>query len=776
VHIYVHRASSTSRLRTWLDAHWLPDKETILPGFILPFLPLLYALGMLRYQTSLPSLTPEYIAWYNDDGKRYAIVGVVEADPEFRDTHTLLELSVDQIQPLDAETSMKVHGRLLARLPPGGVWRYGDRVRLEGQLRTPADGEDFSFRTYLAHQGIYSSLTCYYCTDCKESELKDCAVLLERDQGSALVRLIYSLRANALAVIYRLFPDPEASLLAGILIGVETGIPQDVMDAFRTTGTSHIIAISGFNFAIIAGLFVIIFGRLLGRWRSLPAAWIGIALYAVLAGASAGVVRAAVMGSLCVFALRMGRRSAALNTLAFVAGIMAVFDPHVLWDVGFQLSFMATLGLLLYAEPLSLWFISLSSRWLSLESARRLAEPVGEFLLFTLAAQLTTLPLILYYFHQLSLVSLLANPLVLPAQPPLMVLGGLAVIAGLIAYPLGRLLALLTWPWIAYSIRIVELLARAPGASLTIAPVSIWLVFGFYLVLFAITLSWSRLKEWIGRITKERSNSLGWALIAGLSLLVIVIWQHVFSLPDGRLHLTVLDVGNGDALLIQTPEGRSLLVDGGPAPNRLSSALGRRLPVGEREIDFLVVAASAEPQTGGLPRVLDRFRVNKVLWSGPEAGSYSARELQKRLIQAQIPIFQAQTGQALDLGKGAQLEVLAQTQRGAVLLLRWDRFRVLMPIGLDFESMDTLMQDRNQGPVTALLLAEAGHASLNTLEWIEHWQPRIALLSVSLADPEGLPHTETLAALKGVTILRTDLNGWIRLSTDGKNLWVEVEK
>jgi competence protein ComEC len=143
---------------------------------------------------------------------------------------------------------------------------------------------------------------------------------------------------------------------------VEGGIPEPVRQAFNDTGTSHIIAISGFNFAIVAGLFVGFFGWLLGRWRGMLAAFLGIALYAVLAGASAGVVRAAIMGGLGVFAVQIGRRQVGLNSLVFVAALMALANPHVLWDVGFQLSFMATLGLILYADPLSRGFTGLAAR------------------------------------------------------------------------------------------------------------------------------------------------------------------------------------------------------------------------------------------------------------------------------------------------------------------------------------------------------------------------------------------------------------------------------
>jgi competence protein ComEC len=726
-------------------------------------------LGAARYQSTQHVLTPEQLAWHNDQDARLVIEGMVIAPPEVRDQYTLLTVQADQLRPLGSQAFAPVSGRLLARAPRDGNWHYGDHVRLQGWLTTPFENDEFSYRAYLAHQGIYSYFTCGYDRDV-------CVQVLESSQGNPLWAAIYALRQRVVETIYRLFPDPEASLMAGILLGVEGGIPEPVRQAFNDTGTSHIIAISGFNFAIIAGLFVGFFGWLLGRWRGMLAAFLGIALYAILAGASAGVVRAAIMGGLGVFAAQIGRRQFGLNSLALVAALMALADPHVLWDVGFQLSFMATLGLILYAEPLSQWFTGLAARGLPLPTVQRLAGPVGEYFLFTLAAQLTTLVLILYYFHRLSLVSFLANPLVLPAQPAVMILGGLAALAGVFFQPLGQIIAYLAWPFIAYTIRLVEIFARLPGAAWTVQPFSPWVVLAFYALLFGWTAFSPRLRGWISSRLGETGPRLAWIALAGLALATVVVWRVALAAPDGRLHLTMLDVGGGDALLIQTPSGRNLLVNGGASPNLLSNALGRRLPLGARQLDYLIVAAASEEQLAALPPLVERFPLGQVLWSGPVAGEYSARRLRQALTDLRIPIVDAQAGQILDLGRGASLHVLTVQPRGAVLLLEWGNFRALLPVGLDFDSMEALVKDQNLTTMTALLLADGGYAPLNPPEWIERWGPQVFLLSVAAGDAQGRPDPQVLEALQARTLLRTDRNGWIELSTDGEKLWVEVER
>ncbi len=549
-HLKARNRAAAGGLMGWLSKRWPEDSEALLPGLVIPCLPLVFLLGGFRLQAATPEIDPRHLAWYNDQVGRIVVEGVIDTDPEFRDAYTLFEVESDRLHAIETGMSISVYGRLLMRTPPGRDWRYGDRIRLEGHLATPGESEEFSYRTYLEHLGIYSTMTC------PKAKAAECVQLLGVGEGSRLKGAIFSVRRKALEVVHRILPDPEAALLAGILLGIETGIPEPVLEDFRQTGTAHIIAISGFNFAIISGLFVFVFGKLFGLWKSLPLALLGIAGYAVLAGASGGVVRAAIMGSLGVFALRIGRRSSGINSLIAAAGLMALFSPHVLWDVSFQLSFMATLGLILYAEPLSEGFIRLVSPWISEQGAKKLAVPVGSYLLFTLAAQVTTLPLILYYFRQASLISLVANPLVLPPQPALMVLGGIAVVLGFIRLAVGKAIAILVWPLLAYTIRIVEMLGGISKAGLKIDETSVWAVLGTYALIFGWTLGGSRLRDAIRRLNWGRTDRLGWGLCLVTGLIGLVIWQCAFTQPDGRLRLTLLDVGDGEGLLIRTQEGR----------------------------------------------------------------------------------------------------------------------------------------------------------------------------------------------------------------------------
>ena len=733
------------------------------PSLSHSLIPVIFALGAARYQFAQPDFTaPDFIASYNDSTHQVRVVGTVIKPPKVQEGIVTLRVKVEKIQPSGGIEFQPVDGLLDARLVARETWRYGDRVILRDQLQSPPEFEDFSYREYLARQGVYSYMGSAW------------AYRISTGGGNPFLRLIYTYKAYALETVYKLWPDPEASLLAGILLGDESGISDQVEQAFRDTGTTHIIVISGFNITIIVGLLVGVFSRLFGGGqvgvrRGVLIALFGVVVYTILVGADAAVVRAAIMGATALFASLVGRRQDGLNTLALVAAVMAAFNPHVLWDVGFLLSFAATLGLVLYAEPLKEAFEKLASRIVPVERAQKWSRPIGEYILFTLAAQVLVLPIIVYYFQRISLSSLIANPLILPVQPPVMILGGLALLAGTIYYPLGQVLAWIAWPFVVYTIRVVEFLAAFRGGALNLGEVSAALVIGFYAILFALTFAGGRSK----RVTRLITPGLA---LAGLSILAVLVWRMVLAEPDGRLHMTFMDVGSGDAILIQTPSGRNVLIDGGPSTRMLSEGLGRRLPFGQRQLDWLVVAAAGEGQTGGLPRNLERFPPQNVLWAGPAQGSYSARDLQTRFIEMDLHVVPAKRGQILDLGDGANLQILANGERGAVLLLEWGSFSALLPIGLDFETLEGMQTAYGLGEVTALLLAESGYAPVNPREWIDKLHPQVVLLSVAAGDPEGLPSPETLDSIEGYNLLRTDRNGWIQLTTNGEHMWLEVER
>jgi competence protein ComEC len=192
-------------------------------------------LGAIRFNLEQPHFDQTTLATYNDQPKPVIVEGVVTAEPDARDAYTNLRVEADQllISNLPDGITRTVKGLVLVQAPPFTDFRYGDRLRVEGKLQTPTDSGDFSYRDYLARQGVYSIMS------------RPRLTVLARDQGFAPRAWLYAFKARAKNVIAQILPEPQASLLTGILLGDDSGIPKSVQDAFRATGTSHIIAISG---------------------------------------------------------------------------------------------------------------------------------------------------------------------------------------------------------------------------------------------------------------------------------------------------------------------------------------------------------------------------------------------------------------------------------------------------------------------------------------------------------------------------------------------------
>lgn len=644
-------------------ARWALRRKRFIP-LPLGLLAAFFFLGALRYLPPPAAPTPADLAWYNDRGA-VTLTGVVTGPPERSGQ------SVGFVVRVEAVDGRAVSGLARVRAAGSVDLQYGDRVSLTGVPRTPAVDGDFSYRDYLAQRGIFTLLNNPRIEPVESGRV-------------TLLRAVYALRERAAAGLKAALPMPESALLSGILLGLDGGIPAGVKRAFQDTGTAHIIAISGFNIAIVAGLFFSLFRRLLSRWWALLLAVLALAFYTVLVGGAPPVTRAALMGSIGLLGNQLGRRSSGANALTFTAALMSAFNPHLLWDVGFQLSFCATLGLVLFGDGLQRGLNGWLEQRLPPVWAARVAGPLGEYFLLTLAAQFMTLPIIVLHFERVSFSSLLANPLVLPAQPALMITGGLAVLAGLVVPVAGQVLAVLAWPLAAYTIRVVEALAVLPGGAVDVAGLSPLWVAAFYAL---VLLAW----RFRARLARYRLRPV--LALMTLLLLCGVAWRTAADLPDGRLHVRTLSGGSQPALLVQTPGGRRVMIAAGGAWIERAGLLARELPFGDARLDALVVPPGEASSLQGLPDILRL--PGKAFVVPPMAQGRAADLLAEWLRQGGVPEQDWLPGAVLQLDDGARLMLLAANAKGAAFLLEWENLSVLLPGGLPRGQVEAALGGRS---------------------------------------------------------------------------------
>jgi len=376
-----------------------------------------------------------------------------------------LPISNDQLSPKSEIQNLKsrVNGNVLITLDKYPQYHYGDLVKVYGELKAPGEFNGFNYGNYLSRYDVYSVM------------YRPRVQLVESGQGNSFWAAMTFLQNTFMERINQIFPEPHASFEAGLLVGARKGIPPDLMEQFNITGLTHIIAISGYNITIII-VFVMWALKGLPRRIAFGMAVVSIILFTLFVGASPAVVRASIMGILGLIALNFGRQNNIHLTVLFSASFMIFWNPKILWwDVGFQLSFAAVLGLI-YVAP----FFE--------RTAKKLPEAFGmrEAILMTLSAQVMALPIIILNFERLSLIAPLANLVVVFAIPPAMLFGFLAVLFSFFSTGLSMILGYLTWGVLSYIIKMIEWMAMVPYASVDIPGMRFWMMIGYYLFLILL--------------------------------------------------------------------------------------------------------------------------------------------------------------------------------------------------------------------------------------------------------------------------------------------------
>ena len=731
-------------------------------GAVLAAAALLAVLGAWRFEgwanAPLPDLARSL-------GAEVAIEGRIDSEPDPGLTTHRYHVRAErvEVEGMWRETD----GRALITVRQTEELAFGAPVRLSGRLEAPPVLEAFDYRAFLARRDIVGTMSFPQVERLGEEPRSGPRALA----AEMRLRLERSMQAA--------LPEPAAALGSGIVMGRDGTMPRELTEAFRETGLAHFVAVSGSNIALVTALVFLLCAPLVGRnWATLPAA-ASLLLYVFLAGAEETVVRAGIMALIVLAGFWLGRPRSGLAALAAAVIVMTAAQPRLALEAGFQLSVASTAGLIVFGP-----WIRYGIEWLAARVGAGGAVPnvLLEVASLSLAAWVAALPIIWVTFGQVSLIGPLVNIPTVPVFAIAFWLSGAAAIAGAVWEPAGWAIGLAAYYPLAFIIWMAEAGASVPSAAVAVPR------FGAEAALLATValgvLAWPAYRYLAPRQAAEQRPEVvrtvrAAALAGGAGALVAaVVVVSVWPIGGpGELQVTVLDIGQGDAILVTTPGGERVVVDGGPSGIVLARELGDVLPHWQRDIAAVVLTHPDADHVGGLPALLARFDVRQVYDNGQPRDT----AIFGQYVEEAGPRETLRRGDAFEVD-GVRFETLwpppgalegPRNTWSVVLRVSYGEATILLTGDIDGEGQRALLA---AGEAGAHVLKVPHHgASTNADGFFDATGAWVTVISAGEGNRFGHPTDETLLDLAGRAVLRTDVHGRVTIVSDGKSIAVRAE-
>ena len=746
----------------------------------------------------------------NYAGKDKLIIeGVICENPELSPDRTALTVSAGRLISDNADTP--VEGLVLLNVEGRREFNYGDAIRFATRLKVPHNFQNpggFDYVKYLRYKGIMV-----------RGFIRDAAtiVILRENQGNIFKQRLERFRADLKKFIMENSSSPEGEIIQAMILGDQKEIPKEVMENFNKTGTTHIIAISGFNIGIIAFLSFIIIRiimksstYLLLRFNIIKVstifAIVPVIIYTFIAGMGISVIRAAIMAVTFMIAVIFGKDRDLYNSLVLAALIILAVSPPSLFDISFQLSFMAVWAILFIAPRLTVMIPRVNPEKMPRHSvwAAVIYKNIAVFVIVSLSATLGTLPLIVFYFNRVSTVVLLSNLFVVP------VLGILAIpicTAIIIAVPLSHSLAMFFLGISSFLVKLstymVDLFASLPGSSFFLGTPTQVEICAYYLLLaVAVKLLEERKKEDAEPVKTAKSINPYWLRFAAVALasffVVDALYLYVKDRGNKDLIVTAIDVGQGSSALVRFPRGKTMLVDGGGIYDN-SFDIGKYVVAPFlwheriRHIDIVVLSHPHPDHLNGLIYILSNFSVNEVWTNGETAESDTYKEFIKlvneknmtqRLVSEKVHNIEINNVTVSILNPAdrvAPIEGLSRqfdkTNNDAIAMkISMGDVSILLPADISEPSEMRIVDAHKDITSDVLFAPHHGGRTSSTVAFLNRVRPKVAVISCGRDNVYHDPHPDVLTRYFriGASVLRTDLNGSINITTDGSHIHYDV--
>jgi competence protein ComEC len=735
--------------------------------------PLLLSTGYLLGAVSREQVDTRLLP-YADTPEPVLLTGVIDAHPQERPGRCVFVLRALHIAsygrkiPLDDRVQTTCYERSSDGTQRRAGFREGDTLRVSGKLASARPARNvggFDARSYLRREGISTTL----------STSIDKVSIRGRDTSFHLLATpVALLRSSIHETLLALFPAEHAAMLDGLLLGDRGMIDDDVTASLRDAGVIHILAVAGLHVGIMLTLILVPMGRVPLRYR-LPAALVLLWLYATLTGMAPPVVRASIMATIVLLGRGLQRAPDTVNSLAVAGVVILLVAPQDLFTAGFQMSFAAVGSIVLFNSRVERALLRLLPKRWRVATARHAAG----LLALTLTAQAGTLPLLALYFGQVSLIAFAANLLVVPLVFVVVACAVLALLLAPLSGALAGLYAATSSAALEVILRSSEAFASLPGSVVDVPALPWWAIASWFVGLLLL-LGWRR--RLLVRL----------AMTALFACAVWLLLPPLFAGPAEApcLRITALDVGQGDAILIETPSGRRMLIDAGPSSGGFDA--GEKIVVpylrarGIRTLDAVVFTHPDDDHIGGAVSLLRAIDVRRVIFSQTWKPGPIATPADSALRAEGAVLTDARMGDTIALDPSMRLYVLSSgtsmpegteaNNCSVVLLLRYGATSILLPGDAETE-VEELVAARFGDFVRCDLLKSGHHGSRtsSSATLLDAARPGQALISCGRNNRFGHPKRDILAryAAYGIAVHRTDIGGAVTVLSDGREVRIE---